>query len=284
MNPTVEGGPTRGPEMRNVRPPAVPEEDRPRPERASEGSDPRRGRRPVLRGRTFRYLLPAPVSADHALSVLLGGFALEGGTEVYQFLARGNLVQGPLEYYATLATTILGFYLMFLGLREWHAFYPKPMKRIAAASKRPWPWFGLALWIAGTGMTGALSVSLGGGGAGAAPFWIAWPVGGVVVLAFGDFFFGLRKEAQRLGSPLGNALAWTAFIWSLGVATIAGRVVGDLSVQLLTEFVTSWVALIASVGPIVVAMSPLFVTYALMISAFWPVLRAPGDGARYSAV
>ena len=280
MNVTVEGGPSTNPDRPTVRTPPLPDTQGARSERRSEGSEPRQGDRPVPRGRSVRFLLPLPISADHGLSVLLFGFVVEGATEVYQFLVRGNLVQGPLEYHSTLATTIFGFYLMFLGLREWHAFHPKPTRRKLAFPKRPWPWFGLALWIGGSGMTAALSFALGGGGTGAAPFWIAWPVGGVVVLAFGSFFFGLRKEAQLLGSPSANALGWAAFTWSLGVATVAGLVVGDLAVRLLTEFVTNWVALIASVGPIVVAMSPLFVTYALMIGAFVPGLRKPRDGNR----
>jgi hypothetical protein len=206
------------------------------------------------------------------------GFAVEGATEVYQFLERGNLTNGPIEYYTTLVTTILGFYLMFLGLREWHVFHPKPARRTSVSSKRRWPWIGLALWTGGTAMTAVLSIALGGGGTEAAPFWMAWPVGGVVVLAFGRFFFGLRKEAQLLGSSWGSALGWTSFLWSLGVATVAGLVVGDQALLLLTQFFTDWVALVDSLGPIVVAMSPLFVTYALIIGAFWPALKEPRIG------
>ncbi len=242
-------------------------------ERRAAGSGARPITPPVPRGRFARSLLPSPVSAAHGLSVLLAGFAVEGTTEVYQFLARGDLVQGPLEYYTTLATTLLGFYLMFLGLREWHAFHPKPARRTTMPRKRPWPRFALALWLGGIAMTAVLSTFLSGGGGAAAPFWIAWPVGGAVVLAFGNFFFGLRSEAKPLGSPSSEALGWTAFAWSLGVATVAGLEVGDRALLLLTEFVTNWVALIASIGPIVVAMSPLFVTYALMIGTFWPGLR-----------
>jgi hypothetical protein len=224
--------------------------------------------------RILRILAPPPRSARHGLAILFLGFGTEAATEVYQFLARGNLVQGPVVYYLTLATTILGFYLMFLGLREWHAFYPNREPAAPTPMRRPWPWFGLSLWVGGTVLTAIASLAFGSGGTDPAPPWIAWPVGGLVVLAFGRFFFGLRREAARLGSPFGNALGWTAFVWSVGVATIAGLVVGERAVDLLSEFVTNWVALIASVGPIVVAMSPLFVAYALTISAFWPSLRS----------
>jgi hypothetical protein len=231
---------------------------------------------PTGRSRAARVLLPSPVSVRHGVAVLVLGFAVEGATELYQFMARGNLVQGPVEYYTTLATTIFGFYLMFLGLREWHAFHPKPKRKNPASRKDRWPWFGLSLWAGGTAMTALLSIALGGGGAGEAPFWIAWPVGGVVVLAFGNFFFGLRREAQLGGSWWGSALGWAAFVWSLGVATVAGLVVGDRILVFLTEFVTNWLALIASIGPVVVAMSPLFVTYSLMIGAFWGIVYRPG--------
>lgn len=248
------------------------------PVQPSEGQEPHSTPSPPARGRSARLLLPSPVSTAHAGSVLILGFAVEGATEVYQFLQRGNLVNGPLEYYTTLGTTIFGFYLMFLGLREWHAFHPKPVRRKPVPPKRRWPWVGLAFWTGGTAMTAVWSIALGGGGAEAAPFWIAWPVGGVVVLVFGTFFFGLRKEAQLLGSSWRNVLGWAAFTWSLGVATFSGLVVGNQALLLLTEFVTNWVALVAAVGPIFVAMSPMFVTYALMIGGFWPALRKQRNG------
>ena len=222
-------------------------------------------------GSYVRFLLPSPVSADRGLWVLLLGFAVEGVTELFQFLDRGNLAQGPVEYETTLATTILGFYLMFLGLREWHTFNPMPQRVKPFPADSRFPRFGLGLWAGGTLATGALSLALGG--AGSAPIWVAWPVGGLVVWAFGNFFFGLRAEAQRLGSNSGRVAGWVAFAWSLVVATLAGRVVGDRAIMLLTEFVTSWVALVASFAPIVVAMSPLFVTYSLLIGAFWPARR-----------
>jgi hypothetical protein len=223
--------------------------------------------------RSIRYLLPSPISARHGLSVLLFGFAVEGATEAYQFLTRGNLAEGPLEYYSTIATTLLGFYLMFLGLREWHTFVPKRWPTKGAVPTRRRLRFGLALWLGGTIATTALGLAFAGQGTGSTPIWIAGPVGGLVVLAFGSFFFGLRKEAHPVGSAGGNLAGWIAFAWSLGVAAVAGTVVGDRAFLLLTEFVTNWVALVTSAAPIIVAMSPLFVTYALLIGAFWPAVR-----------
>jgi hypothetical protein len=233
----------------------------------------KRSDRGALRGRVVGILLPSPVSVAHAIAVLIVGFAVEAATEAYQFLQRGNLVQGPIAYYTTLATTIFGFYLMFLGMREWHTFHPKEVPAPPAPGHRRWPWFGIGLWLGGTAATAVLGVALGGLGSGSSPFWIVWPIGGVVVLALGGFFFGLRKEARLLGSSNANAVGWFAFTWALAVGTVAGLVVGELAVRLLTEFVTNWVALVASVGPIVVAMSPLCVPYVLMILVFSPALR-----------
>lgn len=227
-----------------------------------------------------RFLLPPPRSARHALQVVILGFAVEGATELYQFLERGNLVQGPLAYYTTLATTLLGFYLMFLGFREWHAFHPKARPIRTAISPVRRYWFGLSLFAGGTAMTAALNLVLGSGDPGSAPFWLAWPVGGILVLAFGNFFFGLRRLARPWGTSGGAALGWVAFAWSLGVGAVAGLAVGERVVALLTEFVTNWVALVASFAPIVVAMSPLSVSYALLIWAYWPLSRVVGADAR----
>jgi hypothetical protein len=280
MSVTVEGGRSSLPETAAAPVPAHPIGRVSGSQLGPQWTGERRGIRARARGRSVRFLLPLPASPGHALSVLIVGFAVEGTTEAYQFLVRGSLVSGPLEYYATLTTTILGFYLMFLGLREWHAFHPKPLPKGSVPGKLPRPYFGLALTIGAVGMTAALNLALGSGPTGGAPFWVAWPVGGVVVLAFGRFFFGLREEAQLLGSASGNALGWAAFAWSLGVATFAGLVVGDSTFQLLTELATNWVALIASLGPVVVAMSPLFVTYALMIGAYWSTRRKTRFGSR----
>lgn len=227
------------------------------------------------RSRVARWFLPPPVSAVRGVGILLLGFVVEGGTELYQFLARSDLVQGPVEYYTTLGTTVFGFYLMFLGLREWHAFHPKPPRTARRVGSRRWPLFGLGLWAGGTTLTAGLSLAIGGWSSWSTPVWIAWPVGGIVVLAFGNFFLGLRREAAISERSWSDGLGWASAVWSLGVATVAGLVVGERAVLLLTEFVTNWAALIESIGPVVVAMSPLFVTYALFLGAFLPALRPP---------
>src|SRR5579863_2265501 len=82
---------------------------------------------------------PSRLSPEHGLAVLLLGFGLEAVTEVYQFLERGSLTQGPIAYYVTLGTTILGFYLMYLGIAEWHAFHPRLAPIRAVPPKRRVP-------------------------------------------------------------------------------------------------------------------------------------------------
>jgi hypothetical protein len=305
-------------------PPGPPRVARPAPESLVTG-----------RGRFARTFLPDPVSARHGLAVAILGFVVEGGTEAYQFLERASLSQGWLEYYSTLGTTLLGFYLMFLGFREWHKFYPKPVRRhripwllwqllanafltmglwagrhfrgwrrknlfawtIAMASaaalvivtsimieresrvprKRRWPWFAVALWGGGTAAAAILDLLRPGAAGGSAPEWIAWPVAGLVVLAFGRFFFDLRRIAQPFASRAGHAAGWSAFVWALGVGVAAGLGIGARSVLLLTEFLSNWGALIASVAPLVVAIAPLFVAYGLVTAAYWPVFRAVSE-------
>jgi hypothetical protein len=284
-----------------------------------------------------RWFLPAPVSEAHALSVLLLGFAVEGATEGSQLLLRGSLDQSWLVYYITLATTVGGFYLIFLGIREWRAYRPRPVRRkripwrliqllasagaqigswIGLHSRRirrkfllpwilgmiattvvlviatvkvdqqdaaprgyRWPWFHLTLWAGGTAATAIVSIVPGTAVMGSAPLWIAAPVGGLLVLLLGSFFNGLRKEARSAESDLSTFLGWAGFAWSLGVATIAGYAIGERVIVLLTELVSNWVALVQSAAPIVVALSPLFVSYALVGGAFWPLLQTLRRGS-----
>jgi hypothetical protein len=228
-------------------------------------------------GRAARFLLARPVSEPHAVSVLLLGFSAEGATELVQFAERARLAQGPLEYYVTLVTTILGFYLMFLGLKEWRSFHPRATGRPSISARRRTTRFRVELWAGGTIAGAAVALGLDGGGAWNVMDWVAWPIAGLVVLAFGDFFFGLRARAHRARPTSWNALGWLAFGWSMGVGVWAGLAVGERTVLLLSEFVTNWVALIASAAPIVVAMSPLFVAYGLIAGAFLPRLRTPVD-------
>jgi hypothetical protein len=225
--------------------------------------------RSISQNARWRFFgIPAVPSSRHSLSLLIAGFLVEGGTEVYQFIERGNLSQGWIEYYASLGTTILGFYLMFLGLREWTASHQRAARVPHPPSGPGRPWSALALWAAGTVTTAALDLAFPNLGPDAAPAWIAWPVGGLVVLGFGDFFLKLRSIARTIGPRLGDALGSIAFLWSLGVATLAGLLVGERVVALLTEFVTDWGRLVVSLAPVVIAISPLAVTYGLLSVAF----------------
>jgi hypothetical protein len=279
--------------------------------------------------RVRRAVLPEPVSLVHAATVLLAGFLVEGGTEAYQFLERGSLAQGWPEYYTTLVTTVLGFYLMFLGTREWYAFRPGaargrripwPLIQLFASAilsiglwtgrhirwvrrrhfyawvlsmvgatgtlvaatvmversrarrpVRPVPWTGLSVWAGGTAATTTVALVAGTGGLTSTPIELVGPVGGLVVLAFGVFFLRLRRLAAPLGSLSGRALGWAGFAWSIGVAVVAGYVVGIRAVLFLSELVTNWGALVTSLAPAVVAISPLFVAYGLLAGTYWQV-------------
>jgi hypothetical protein len=280
-----------------------------------------------------RRVIRSRVGEAHAIRWLLLGFLVEGGTELYQFAERGNFSQNALVYGFTLATTILGFVLMFLGFREWKRLHPSRIRRaipwplielfanaglsialwlgrhsrrirqkyflwwslavVSAAvtlvvaivaverrdetptvrASRPIPWKGLTFFAGGTGSCAALSLVLGGAGTGGSPFWVAWPVGGLIVLALGNFFLGLRNLVRPAGTRVGGALAWGAFIWSLGVATVTGLAVGQHAVQLLVEFATDWAALFTSAAPILADLATLFVSYALLTVVYFEARR-----------
>jgi hypothetical protein len=224
-----------------------------------------------------RVLVPARTSEGHALAVLAGGFVVEGGTEVYQFLSRGSLGTGSAAiYYLTLVTTVLGFYLMFRGLHEWSLFHPRARNRPpravgatgAPSPARPVPWRGLALFGGGAIATAILNVILGGLGRGGSPFVIAWLVGGIVVLAFGSFFLSLERTLRPFADRWGAGMTVVAAVWALGTSVVAGLVIGERSLGLLADFFTNWTALVELIAPIVVAMSPLFVAYGLLTIAY----------------
>jgi hypothetical protein len=83
-----------------------------------------------------------PPNHHHALFVFSLGFVTEGGTEMYQMLTLGHLGQVWIGfYYLSLATTILGFYLMYLGVREWKAIHPRKSR---STSRIPWTAIALA--------------------------------------------------------------------------------------------------------------------------------------------
>lgn len=258
---------------------------------------------------------------------------------MYQFLTRQELGTGPAGIYdLTLATTILGFYLMYRGSHEWHLLHPGPPKRrripwplvalyanatmsiliwagrhsawvrrkhlaawtlatlsaggalvlatVAARKPRPptpprrVPYEALALFGGGTAATAALNLELGGVGAGGVPFVIAWMVGGLLVLLVGGFFRGLEKLVRPLGGRLGPPLARVASAWAILTSVVAGLVLGERSLPLLYDFFTNWTALVALVAPLVVALSPLFVAYGLLIIVFLIAAQSSVTGVR----
>jgi hypothetical protein len=225
-------------------------------------------------GRLRTWLVPAAISEAHALAASAAGFLVEGGTELYQYAARGHLSSGPWwVYYLTLATTILGFYLMWRGLREWRILHsPDPDRRRRPVGMhsdpasegrpaRPRRWEAPLLFAGGTIATAGWGLTFGSGGTSSVPAPVVWLIGGVVVLAIGGFFLSLARLVWPFTGPLGRSIAIAAALWSLGTSVVAGFVIGRLTWTLLEELVTSWSALVTSLAPFVVAIAPLFVTY-----------------------
>jgi hypothetical protein len=283
-------------------------------------------------------VLPPPVSSVHAAGILMLGFGFEAGTEAFQLLDRSGLGAGWIVYGATLGATIFGFYLMFLGLREWHHFHPRPRRprtvpwlllqllanafvsigvwvgyhsrrvrrryylpwagamlaglatwavatvmidRAPARTRpRPVPWRTLLLLAVGTLLTAIVGRFLVPGVSGSSPLWAAWPVGGIFVVLIGRFFLDLRAEVLPWVSKAEDRLALLAVGWSIAVAALAGWNLGERIGLLLNEFVSNWVALIASAAPIVVALSPLCGTYVLLMVVYGSARRrVPPDPA-----
>ena len=132
--------------------------------------------------------------------MLILGFVIEGATEAYQFLERGNLSQGWPEY------------LFEPGNDDPRVLpdVPRAQGMEVVPLRASDRWTGTAAEAVALVRHRILDHRHGGyralehrtrrRGAGAStPSCIAWPVGGLVVLAFGSFFYRLRVLAQPVG-------------------------------------------------------------------------------------
>jgi hypothetical protein len=201
-----------------------------------------------------------------ALGTFVFGFVVEGGTETYQFASYGHSVWIGL-YYIGLVTTGVGFYLMYRASRQWsRAHFPKVRRA------RWLLWAALAMFLGAVAAIAILGTLDGGPGHGAPPAWVIWSVGGLVALAFGNFFLGLLVLIDPLVRPVGRVLSWGAFVWALGVAVLTGYGVGREFLTLLQEFVTNPLGLIISFAPLAFVIAPLFVTYFLFAGAYTEAL------------
>ncbi len=204
-----------------------------------------------------------------ALLTLSIGFVVEGGTEAYQFATSGALHSGWVGfYYVGIATTIVGFFLMYRGRHEWSAFHRKSVVHGHAVA-----WMAVALFAGATIAIAAIAAAEGPAHSGGTPVVLVALVGGAVALAFGNFFLGLALLVRHLVSRWGAILSWAAFVWSLAVAVLTGVVVGQEFPTLLGTFFSSPLALMTSVAPLTFTMAPLFVTYGLFAAAYMDAER-----------
>ncbi|MCI4363039.1 MAG: hypothetical protein L3K13_01860 [Thermoplasmata archaeon] len=197
------------------------------------------------------------------------GFLIEAATEAYQLVGLTRSTKGvPALYYASLATTILGFYVMYLGSRRWLRYLQgRPAgQRVVRAPRL----LRLACAFAASLLGFFL---LGKGSGGSSPLWFGVLVGGVTVVAFADFFSGLYRVAAPAAGPRLRALLLLAVGWSVVVAVYAGVLLGASSVALLHELVTNLPALLTTFAPVAFAMAGLVLTYVILAGVFLTLRR-----------
>ncbi|MDE1880657.1 MAG: hypothetical protein KGI89_08930 [Euryarchaeota archaeon] len=204
-----------------------------------------------------------------ALATFLIGFTIEGATEIYQFVSYDVNQPGWVGFtYLGLATTIFGFYVMYRGRHEWTDLHRKNIHRghkflwTAAAI------FGVA--VLGIAVLGSVH---GAAAASSTPPVVAWTIGGLIALAIANFFLGLAVLVDHLVGRSGKVLAWSGFGWSLGVAILAGAMIGAQFTTLFVAFFTAPIRLFTDFGPLTYFLSPLFVSYGLLAVAYFEALR-----------
>lgn len=210
-----------------------------------------------------------------ALLTFAIGFAVEGATEAYQFASYGYLHTGWIGlYYVGLATTCVGFYLMYRGRHEWNALHRDSVRR-----SHRFAWSALALFLGAMVAIALLALALGPSSTDRTPLILVALVGAGVALAFGNFFLGLVLLVRHLVSRWGLYLAWGAFTWSLGVAVLTGFVVGSEFPTLLSAFFTAPLSLFVAIAPLAFTMAPLFVAYGLFTVAYLDAERRVRAGS-----
>lgn len=204
-----------------------------------------------------------------ALLTFAFGFVVEGATEAYQFLENGYQGRAWVGfYYIGLIATGVGFYLIYRGRHELTALHLRNVlrgRRLLAIAVGMFALATLAVAVLGT--------LLGGSGQPNPPVVLAALVGGAVALSFANFFLSLVLIVRHLVARWAEVVAWIAFGWSLGVAVLAGLVVGNGFPTLLQQFFTNPLELVISFAPLAFVMAPLFVTYLLLAVVYWDADR-----------
>ncbi len=199
-----------------------------------------------------------------ALTTFIGGFLIEAATELYQLVTYGVGWSGSgILTYAGLAATLLGFYLMYRGRHEWTEEHHRNVRRGHRSL-----WAAVGMFLVAVVAIGVLATEVGPGLDTNAFAPLVWIVGGLVALAFGNFFFGLLTLVAKLVRRFGQILTWVAFGWSMGVAVLTGYVIGGQFPELLSEFLRNPLLLFASFAPLAYVMAPLFVSYLLFAGAY----------------
>lgn len=200
-----------------------------------------------------------------ALATFVFGFLAESAAELYQLVSYGFDRPGWIGfYYVGLVTTGLGFYLMYRGRHEWTDLHRRNVYR-----GHRFLWAAVGIFGGALVAIAVLGTWEGRSPSGGGP-WVAvaWVVGGLVALAFGNFFLGLATLVDRLTGRFGRPLLWAAFAWSLGVAVLTGIVVGEEFRSLLHQFFTDPLGLVVSFAPLAFVIAPLFVSYLLFAAAY----------------
>ncbi len=204
-----------------------------------------------------------------ALGTFIGGFLIEAGTEIYQLLSYGVREPGWIGlYYVGLAATGVGFYLMYRGRHEWTDEHRKNVRqghRLLGAA--------IAMFVGAFLVIALLGIWRGGRNGPNPSAALAWVVGGLVTVSFGNFFLSLAILVDRITGRLGRFMAWGGFGWSLGVAVLTGYLVGGEFLSLLDEFFTNPLALAVSFAPLAFVIAPLFVSYLLFAGAYAQALH-----------
>jgi hypothetical protein len=206
-----------------------------------------------------------------ALGVFALGFLVEAGTEAYQLAGLGTPGRFAVGlYYASLGTTVFGFYIMYRADRLWRRLALPGTARMRRGGLPAIARLAFALLLSAIGFQ-LLSENLGG-----LTLVFAILVGAATVLAFLGFFERLYRIGAHGAGREARVLLAVALGWSIADATYAGVLLGSSSRTLLRELVVDFPAVFGTFAPVARAMAGLVVTYLLLAAVFlWRRQRAP---------
>ena len=204
-----------------------------------------------------------------ALFTFAVGFLVVGVFDAFRFFSADYLRQTSLSLpYVGMAASMLGFYLMFRARRGLDETYLRSAlegkQSILAA---------VGIYLATAISIAILGVRVGASNAPEIPLWAVVAVGAAVALSLGNFFLGLVLIVRDLIGKWTGAVAWFAFVWSLGVAVVTGVAVAEQLPTLVHEFFANPLFLVVSYIPLAFVMTPLFLTFLLLGAVYWVAER-----------